>query len=117
MDLSTSGSELETRLHVGDLDLDGLTPLLTLSCQLRWMSLPAKKIRIPFIRVCAAFSADRHAEQRKNPSLTTCHSPWCLERWLTATVKPARARAALRVAELAADQTEDRASPIAQRPS
>jgi hypothetical protein len=31
--------------------------------------LPATKIRIPFLRVCAAFSAtDRHAVQRKNPS-------------------------------------------------
>jgi hypothetical protein len=45
-----------------------------------------------FLRVRLAFSAtDRHAVQRKNPSLTSCHSPLCLERWLTATVKPARA--------------------------
>jgi hypothetical protein len=66
--------------------------LPSLSCQLRWTSLPATKIRMPFLRVCAAFSAtDRHAVQRKNPSLTSCDSPLCLLRWLTVTVKPARA--------------------------
>ena len=31
---------------------------------------------LPLLRVCAAFSAtDRHAVQRKNPSLTSCRSP------------------------------------------
>ena len=40
----------------------------SLSCQLCWTSLPATKIRMPFLRVFAAFSAtDRHAVQRKNP--------------------------------------------------
>jgi hypothetical protein len=49
----------------------------------------------------AAFSAtERHAVQPKNPSLTSCHSPLCLERWLTAAVKPARAAPLWVVAEL-----------------
>ncbi len=55
---------------------------------------------MPFFNVSLAFSATlRHAVQRKNRSVTSCHSPLCLLPWLTATVKPTRARAALGVAE------------------
>jgi DNA invertase Pin-like site-specific DNA recombinase len=61
-------------------------------CHVRWTSLPATKTRMPFLSVRLAFSAtERHAVQRKKPSVTSRHSPLCLERWLTATVKPARA--------------------------
>lgn len=48
------------------------------SCHVRWTSLPATTTRIPFLSVRLAFSAtERHAVQRKNPSLTSCHSPLC----------------------------------------
>jgi hypothetical protein len=56
------------------------------------MSLSATMTRIPFLSVRLAFSAtERHAVQRKNPSLTSCHSPLCLLGWLTPTMKFARA--------------------------
>jgi hypothetical protein len=49
--------------------------------------------RMPSLSLRLAFSAtDRNAVQRKRTSVTSCHSPLCLERWLTATVKPARPR-------------------------
>jgi hypothetical protein len=59
------GSELEIRAYVGHLDLDGLTLVAGVACQLRWTSLPATNIRIPFFKVWAAFSATaRHAAWR-----------------------------------------------------
>jgi hypothetical protein len=64
---------------------------------------PVAKTQGPhaLLRVRLAFSAtDRQAVQRKKPSVTSCHSPLILLRWLTVTVKPARAAAGLRVAEL-----------------
>jgi hypothetical protein len=38
--------------------------------------------------VAAAWGRELWPVQRKNPSLTSCHSPLCLLRWLTATLKP-----------------------------
>ena len=76
-----------------DLDLDGVTLVAVVVLPAALGELADNEDPHPFLlRVCAAFSAtDHHAVQRKNPSLTSCHSPLCLERLLTATVKPARA--------------------------
>ena len=84
---------------MGDLNLHGLA----LVAGFVWRLLPdssatcadelaGEEDPLPFLRVQLAFSAtERHAVQRKKPSVTSCHSPLCLERWLTATVKPAGA--------------------------
>jgi hypothetical protein len=37
-----SGRELQIRSHVGDLDLDGLTPVAVVSCELR--ALPSRRL-------------------------------------------------------------------------
>jgi hypothetical protein len=85
------GSELKIRSHLGHLDLDGLTLVADVVLPAALDELAGHE-DMPLRRVRLAFSAnDRHAVQRKNPSLTSCHSPLCLLRWLTATVKPARA--------------------------
>jgi hypothetical protein len=73
---------------VSDLDLDGLALVAVVVLPAALDELAGHEDPHAFFSVCAALSAtDRHAVQRKNPSLTSCHSPLCLERWLTATVK------------------------------
>ncbi len=75
---------------MGDLDLHGLTLVAVAVLPAALDELAGHEDRMPFFRLRLAFSAtDRHAVQRKNPSLTSCHCPLCLEGCLTATVKPA----------------------------
>jgi hypothetical protein len=77
---------------VADLDLDAVAPVAGLVLPRVLDELAGHEDPHALRSVRLAFSAtDRHAVQRKNPSLTSCHCPLCLLRWLTATVKPARA--------------------------
>lgn len=86
------GGELEIRSHVGDLDLDGLTLVAVVVLPAALDELAGHEHPHAVVRLRLAFSGtDGHAAQRKNPSLTSCHSPLVLLRWLTATVKPTRA--------------------------
>jgi hypothetical protein len=54
-----------------------------------------------FVSVSAAFSAtDRHAAQRTNPLLTSCHPPVFLPRWLIFDGSACEGRAVLGVEKL-----------------
>jgi hypothetical protein len=64
---------LREQSHVGDLDLDGLTLVAVVVLPAALDELAGHEDPHPFFKVCAAFSAtDRHAVQRKNPSLMSC---------------------------------------------
>ena len=89
--LDLSGGELQVRSYILDLDLNDRA-LLTFGLEGSLHQLADDHDTLAFLKLFAAFSVtERDAVQRKNPSLTSCHSPLCLERLLTATVKPARA--------------------------
>jgi hypothetical protein len=67
------------------VDLDGPTLVVVIVLTVALLELAGNEDPHAFLGVCASLSStDRHAVQRKNPSLTSCHSPLCLLRSLTA---------------------------------
>ncbi len=85
---------------MSDLDLDGLTPVAVVVRPRAQDELAGDEIRHALLERVTRVLGDRApCRAAEDPSVTSCHSPLCLERWLTATVKPCEGRAALGVAE------------------
>ncbi len=87
---------------MADLDLEGLALVAGVVLPRALDELARRRrIRIPFLSVRLALSAMlRHAVQRKNPSLTSCHSPFLLAAVAHCDRQACEGRSTLGIAEL-----------------